>query len=394
MKKLALVSLMGLVLVGCGGGSGSDSDSGVSVKPTSLQGTIDSVSGDSIVVNGYSYQVTSVTYNNETLVETKLQPNMTVEISPASSAARSTSSGVIVNIEPTMVGEITEISEDRKSFKVNGVHLTISSSIKHEIENDDWVIISSLPSMDENGPTYKVLSVVKLDDLDIPTENEVEVEGLISNLNKDDHTFKIGPSLTVSYSNLATINLEEGLWVEVEGYYDNSSITATEIEIEDYQSAENGAEIEGVITWVSDDKSAFKLNYSGSFVVTPQTRYEDGNQQDIALGKEVEVTSRIQGSHRVVTEIEFESNSHESWVDYDFEGEVSESSKSNFVIFDETRQKYFTIYSNKNTEFESFSYPQSHENLEDLERKRVEVEAIMVNNEYIATEIELDTQDD
>jgi hypothetical protein len=385
MKKLALVSLMGLVLVGCGGGSGSDSDSGVSVKPTSLQGTIDSVSGDSIVVNGYSYQVTSVTYNNETLVETKLQPNMTVEISPASNAARSTSSGVIVNVEPTMVGQISDINGT--TFKVNGVELNFSG-LHADIQAGDWVMVSSLPTANAG---YKVLSVVKFDAEEEP--NKVEFEGVVSQLNINNKSFTLGSSIVVEYS-AATLedNVEpqNGLWVEVEGSFDGTNLIADELEVENYQDLNDGTEVEGIITWVESDASSFQLNYRGQFAVTAKTRFEDGTKINLKAGERVEVTSQKQGDQQIALEVEFENDHDGDWNDndIDFEGTVStiDEASNNFVI--NTKNGQFTVFVNSSTQFEDGL------TLGSLASVRVEVEAIMVNNEYIATEIELDTQDD
>lgn len=385
MKKLALVSLMGLVLVGCGGGSGSDSDSGVSVKPTSLQGTIDSVSGDSIVVNGYSYQVTSVTYNNETLVETKLQPNMTVEISPASSAARSTSSGVIVNVEPTMVGQISDINGT--TFKVNGVELNFSG-LHADIQAGDWVMVSSLPTANAG---YKVLSVVKFDAEEEP--NKVEFEGVVSQLNINNKSFTLGSSILVEYS-AATLedNVEpqNGLWVEVEGSFDGTNLIADELEVENYQDLNDGTEVEGIITWVESDYSSFQLNYRGQFAVTTKTRFEDGKKANLKAGERVEVTSQKQGDQQIALEVEFENDHDGDWNDndIDFEGTVNtiDEELNNFVIT--TKNGQVTVFVNSSTQFEDGL------TLGSLASVRVEVEAIMVNNEYIATEIELDTQDD
>lgn len=376
---------MGLVLVGCGGGSGSDSDSGVSVKPTSLQGTIDSVSGDSIVVNGYSYQVTSVTYNNETLVETKLQPNMTVEISPASSAARSTSSGVIVNVEPTMVGQISDINGT--TFKVNGVELNFSG-LHADIQAGDWVMVSSLPTANAG---YKVLSVVKFDAEEEP--NKVEFEGVVSQLNINNKSFTLGSSILVEYS-AATVedNVEpqNGLWVEVEGSFDGTNLIADELEVENYQDLNDGTEVEGIITWVESDYSSFQLNYRGQFAVTTKTRFEDGKKANLKAGERVEVTSQKQGNQQIALEVEFENDHDGDWNDndIDFEGTVNtiDEELNNFVIT--TKNGQVTVFVNSSTQFEDGL------TLGSLASVRVEVEAIMVNNEYIATEIELDTQDD
>ncbi|HIF9532296.1 TPA: hypothetical protein ACX6S0_000592 [Photobacterium damselae] len=58
MKKLALVTIIGLILSGCGGGGSSDNgstpkpDIQPETKPALVEGTIDTVNGSNITVNG------------------------------------------------------------------------------------------------------------------------------------------------------------------------------------------------------------------------------------------------------------------------------------------------------------------------------------------------------
>ncbi|WP_060980920.1 DUF5666 domain-containing protein [Vibrio splendidus] len=380
MKKLALISAVGLILTGCGG---SDSNSNGSndnntQAPSAVQGTIDSVSGNTIVVNGYSYQVDSATYAGKDVAIADLERNMMVSIS---SNARSTNEGTQLTLEPTIVGRIANTDHVNGTFEINNIPLTFSA-LSSEIEDHDWVMVSSLPTADKG---YKVLSVIKFESSNL-TES-VEVEGLISELDSNAKTFKLGANLSVEY----TINsfdkdfneseLADDLWVEVRGIMVGSVLHASKIEIEDFDELGNGTEIEGTITSVANDKSSFRLSFKGHFLVDENTRYEDGSKSKLTVDTEVEVTTKKVNGRNVATEIEFEH-------DVDFEGTVQninlEGSSFEMTSLDGNQ----TIHVNKNTQFEDGL---TFENLAigDL----IEVEAYKVNNQYIASEIEADDND-
>ena len=392
MKKLALISVVGLILTGCGG---SDSNSNGSndnntQAPSAIQGTIDSVSSNTIVVNGYSYQVDSANYAGEDVAIADLEKNMMVSISSNARSASAYTSGAQVSLEPTIVGLISDTNHNNGTFKVNGIALTFTN-LSREIENGDWVMVSSLPTANAG---YKVLSVVKFEHSNL-TES-VEVEGLISELDSNAKTFKLGASLNVDYSNAQidnddnTSDLSNGLWVEVTGSIADSELKAVEVEVEDFDEIDNDTEIEGIITWVANDKSSFDLSYKGRFVVNDNTRYEDGNKSNLTVGSEVEVTTKQANGENVATEIEFEhDDDSQDWndSDIDFEGVVQSIDEQalNFVI--KTTSGSQTVYVNQNTRYEdglSFNTLHGH---------RIEAEAYKVNSLYIANEIEAEDND-
>ncbi|TKE93311.1 hypothetical protein FCV53_05605 [Vibrio sp. F12] len=390
MKKLALISVVGLILTGCGG---SDSNSNGSndnntQAPSAVQGTIDSVSGNTIVVNGYSYQVDSANYAGEDVAIADLEKNMMVSISSIARSASTHTGGTQVGLEPTIVGLISDTNHNNGTFKVNGIALTFTN-LSGEIENGDWVMVSSLPTANAG---YKVLSVVKFEHSNL-TES-VEVEGLISDLNESN--FKLGANLSVDYSNAHIDNddsntgLSNGLWVEVTGSMVGSILKAEEVEVEDFSEVSNDTEIEGIITWVANDKSSFDLSYKGRFVVNDSTRYEDGNQSSLSVGTEVEVTTKKANGENVATEIEFEHNDDsQDWNDndVDFEGEVQSTDDKTLSFVIQTTAGSQTVYVNQNTRYEDgLSFHTLH-------GQRIEAEAYKVNNQYIASEIEAEDND-
>ncbi|WP_333911963.1 DUF5666 domain-containing protein [Vibrio coralliirubri] len=390
MKKLALISVVGLILTGCGG---SDSNSNGSndnntQAPSAVQGTIDSVSGNTIVVNGYSYQVDSANYAGEDVAIADLEKNMMVSISSNARSASAHTSGAQVGLEPTIVGLISDTNHNNGTFKVNGIALTFTN-LSGEIENGDWVMVSSLPTANAG---YKVLSVVKFEYSNL-TES-VEVEGLISDLNESN--FKLGANLSVDYSiahvdnNGSSNRLANGLWVEVTGSMVGSVLKANEVEVEDFDEIDNDTEIEGIITWVANDKSSFDLSYKGRFLVNDNTRYEDGNKSNLTVGAEVEVTTKQANGENVAAEIEFEhDDDSQDWNDndIDFEGVVQSIDEQalNFII--KTTSGSQTVYVNQNTRYEDgLSFHTLH-------GQRIEAEAYKVNNQYIASEIEAEDND-
>ena len=393
MKKLALVAAVGLALSGCGGsGDGGSSSPQPAAKPSSAIGTVESVNEakSTITVNGYTYRVSEVMYGSKETNLGAVQPNMMVQV--GSGTEKSAEEPVVVTLEPTMTGTVTAIDHVNKTFTVNGVELHFEG-LSNEIDQGDWVMVSSLPTADAG---YKVLSVVKFDfDYNGPDE----IEGRISSIDANNSTFKLGANTTVSYDRVD--GLEVGQWVEAEGSMQGDLFVATEVEVENYDSLVGDNDVEGIVTWVANDYSQFSLNYRGNFAVDNATRFEDGTKADLKQGQEVEVTSVMKNGVRTATNVEidgpdFDGDHDSNWQGKEFE---CEGVVSNYDVNTETFQvtrcendadqtmSNNTVVIDAQTRFEGLSQ-------HNLNGSRVEVEGVIINNQNIAHEVEAEGHDD
>ena len=388
MKKLALVTIIGLILSGCGGGGGSDNgstpkpDIKPEAKPALVEGTIDTVNGSNITVNGRSYQVASVNYANTPLADgvSVLKPQMMVQVSDVAKA------GATVFLDPTLLGQVTAVNHTTHTFTVNGVELSFAQ-LNKDIEINDWVMVSALPMATETGVGYKVLSVIEVENTDLA--GKYELEGTLSQLDSVASTFKLG-QVVVDYANIQLDpTIGNGDWVEVTGEMIDGAFVATEVEVDNYDDNEDfdDAEIEGVVTWINKEKTLFTLNARGQFVINNSTRFEDGTRNNLKTGALVEVTA-ING---VAKEIEFDRD-HDSdhdhdqgtWSEFDVEGIVSYVMDSTITLYGVQQPVYvdnMTRYEDRLT-------------LATLPGKRVEIEGIVRNGQKIAREIELEELDD
>ncbi|MHA7230780.1 DUF5666 domain-containing protein [Vibrio campbellii] len=393
MKKLALVAAVGLALSGCGGsGDGGSSSPQPAAKPSSAIGTVESVNEakSTITVNGYTYHVSEVMYGSKETNLGAVQPNMMVQV--GSGTEKSAEEPVVVTLEPTMTGTVAAINHVNKTFTVNGVELHFEG-LSNEINQGDWVMVSSLPTADAG---YKVLSVVKFDfDYNGPDE----IEGRISSIDANNSTFKLGANTTVSYDRVD--GLEIGQWVEAEGSMQGDLFVATEVEVENYDSLVGDNDVEGIVTWVANDYSQFSLNYRGNFAVDSATRFEDGTKADLKQGQEVEVTSVMKNGVRTATIVEidgpdFDGDHDSNWQGKEFE---CEGVVSNYDVNTETFQvtrcendadqtmSNNTVVIDAQTRFEGLSQ-------HNLNGSRVEVEGVIINNQNIAREVEAEGHDD
>ncbi|EPA8651377.1 DUF5666 domain-containing protein [Photobacterium damselae] len=391
MKKLALVTIIGLILSGCGGGGSSDSgstpkpDIKPETKPALVEGTIDKVNGSNIIVNGRSYQVASVNYANTPLADgvSVLKPQMMVQVSDVARA------GATVFLDPTLLGKVTAVNHTTNTFTVNGVELSFAQ-LNKEIEINDWVMVSALPMATETGVGYKVLSVIEVENTDLA--GKYELEGTLSQLDSTASTFKLG-QVVVDYANIQLEpTIGNGDWVEVTGEMIDGAFVATEVEVDNYDDNEDfdfdDAEIEGVVTWINNEKTLFTLNARGQFVINNSTRFEDGAQHNLKTGTLVEVTA-ING---VANEIEFERDhdgDHDqgTWREFDVKGIVSDVTDSTITL-DTFNGASQTIYVDNMTRYED------RLTLATLTDRQVEIEGIIRNGQKIAREIELEELDD
>ncbi|MDF5701623.1 DUF5666 domain-containing protein, partial [Vibrio parahaemolyticus] len=287
MKKLALISVVGLALSGCGGsGGGSNSDSTSTqpaVKPSVAIGSVEAVNAEesTLTVNGHTYRVSEVVYDDTQVQLADVKPKMVVRV--GSDIRQASNNGVRVTLEPTITGRVTAIDHVKKTFTVNGVDLQFDG-LSDDIEVNDWVMVSSLPTADAG---YRVLSVVEIDvDNDYPALGSYyELEGRITSTDENAGTFELGTNITVSYDNISQLSI--GQWVEVEGEMQNGIFMANEVEVEDYDDLKNDSDVEGIVTWVAKDYSEFSLNYRGAFFIDNATRFEDGSKANLKQGQEV-----------------------------------------------------------------------------------------------------------
>ncbi|MFH4481411.1 MULTISPECIES: DUF5666 domain-containing protein [Vibrio diabolicus subgroup] len=398
MKKLALISVVGLALSGCGGsGGGSNSDSTPTqpvVKPSVAIGSVEAVNAEenTLTVNGYTYHVSGVVYGDTSMQLADVEPKMMVQV--GTDVRKASDDGFLVTLEPTITGRVTAIDYVKKTFTVNGVDLQFDG-LSDDIEINDWVMVSSLPTADAG---YRVLSVVEIDvDNDYPTLGSYyELEGRITSIDENAGTFKLGTNITVSYDNIS--QLSTGQWVEVEGEMQNGVFMANEVEVEGYDVISNDSDVEGIVTWVANDYSEFSLNYRGAFFIDNATRFEDGSKANLKQGQEVEVTSVMKNGKRIATVIEFEQpdfDDNNQWQGKEFEceGYVSNyDAEARTFDIERCENDADQLLNNTTVVIDAQTRFQGIEEL-NLNGARVEVDGVIINDQNIAREVELDVYD-
>ena len=398
MKKLALISVVGLALSGCGGsGGGSNSDSTPTqpvVKPSVAIGSVEAVNAEenTLTVNGYTYHVSGVVYSDTSMQLADVEPKMMVQV--GTDVRKASDDGFLVTLEPTITGRVTAIDYVKKTFTVNGVDLQFDG-LSDDIEINDWVMVSSLPTADAG---YRVLSVVEIDvDNDYPTLGSYyELEGRITSIDENAGTFKLGTNITVSYDNISQLSI--GQWVEVEGEMQNGVFMANEVEVEGYDVISNDSDVEGIVTWVANDYSEFSLNYRGAFFIDNATRFEDGSKANLKQGQEVEVTSVMKNGKRIATVIEFEQpdfDDNNQWQGKEFEceGYVSNyDAEARTFDIERCENDADQLLNNTTVVIDAQTRFQGIEEL-NLNGARVEVDGVIINDQNIAREVELDVYD-
>ncbi|HHF2995624.1 TPA: DUF5666 domain-containing protein [Vibrio diabolicus] len=398
MKKLALISVVGLALSGCGGsGGGSNSDSTPTqpvVKPSVAIGSVEAVNAEenTLTVNGYTYHVSGVVYGDTSMQLADVEPKMMVQV--GTDVRKASDDGFLVTLEPTITGRVTAIDYVKKAFTVNGVDLQFDG-LSDDIEVNDWVMVSSLPTADAG---YRVLSVVEIDvDNDYPTLGSYyELEGRITSIEENAGTFKLGSNITVSYDNISQLSI--GQWVEVEGEMQNGVFMANEVEVEGYDVISNDSDVEGIVTWVANDYSEFSLNYRGAFFIDNATRFEDGSKANLKQGQEVEVTSVMKNGKRIATVIEFEQpdfDDNNQWQGKEFEceGYVSNyDAEARTFDIESCENDADQLLNNTTVVIDAQTRFQGIEEL-NLNGARVEVDGVIINDQNIAREVELDVYD-
>ncbi|HHX8565037.1 TPA: DUF5666 domain-containing protein [Vibrio diabolicus] len=398
MKKLALISVVSLALSGCGGsGGGSNSDSTPTqpvVKPSVTIGSVEAVNAEenTLTVNGYKYHVSGVVYGDTSMQLADVEPKMMVQV--GTGVRKASDDGFLVTLEPTITGRVTAIDYVKKTFTVNGVDLQFDG-LSDDIEINDWVMVSSLPTADAG---YRVLSVVEIDvDNDYPTLGSYyELEGRITSIDENASTFKLGTNITVSYDNISQLSI--GQWVEVEGEMQNGIFMANEVEVEGYDVISNDSDVEGIVTWVANDYSEFSLNYRGAFFIDNATRFEDGSKANLKQGQEVEVTSVMKNGKRIATVIEFEQpdfDDNNQWQGKEFEceGYVSNyDAEARTFDIERCENDADQLLNNTTVVIDAQTRFQGIEEL-NLNGARVEVDGVIINDQNIAREVELDVYD-
>lgn len=398
MKKTFLCLSVAALLSACGGGSGSDNNSSDNTNsyssPEKLTGTVTEISGSKITVNGFELDASNaeVEYDEVPLNLIDIQKGMRVDV-------ETNRNGVATEIEldPSLVGEITAVNDN--SITVNGSIIptsttnvqTYSSTAQYSNSNyqeGNWVLVDGYI---DNSGQWQVQGIY---DASFIHSNEAEIEGPISSLDTTNKTFNIGQTL-VSYTGAIEIDddapLSDGLWVEVEGHFNGTQFSATEIDIED-DNQYSGAELEGVVTWVNNEQTSIELNGRTNIAITSKTIFDDGKQTDLIEGARIEVELVNGTSGLEATEIDFENasgsnNNNTKSKKFALSGTATWVSDNTFTI------NGFEFITDSRTQFED-RLSMALIDTQDIEIEGIESTDASGNTIYLVKEVEaLETND-
>lgn len=315
--KLAMTGALAGALAACGGGGSGDS----STSGTSSGTSVGPVSGfGSVYVNGTRFETTGSVSSDDGLErEDQLEKGMILKVEgdwDDSGQGRADK----VSYDDTLRGPISDMSWDEATRTGSLTMLGQSISL-----DGKTVFRGATPTALASNPQgYRVrVSAWRLEDgsfrasfvgakaigLDFEDGNEVEIEGIVANLDTSAQTFTINGFLVdytsaVGDDDFSLDNLENGIVVEVEGFLDGNTIMAEEIDDEDdLFDDDDDVEISGSIYDYDADSRQFSVN-GVRVQINGGTEFEDLRENSLADGLFVKVEGDFRNGILVAEEIE------------------------------------------------------------------------------------------
>ncbi|MDL0431330.1 DUF5666 domain-containing protein [Marinobacter sp. TBZ242] len=315
--RLAITGALAGSLVACGGGGSGSSAS----DTTSSGASVGAVTGfGSVYVNGTRFETNgSVDSDDGVEREEQLEKGMILRVE-GDWDDRGEGRADLVSYDDTLRGPVSAMSWD--DVARTGTLTMLGQSLELDGRT---VFRGATPTEIAGNPQgYRVrVSAWRLEDgsfrasyvgaraigLEFDDSNEVEIEGVVANLDKSAETFTIN-GFQIDYTSaegdddFSLDNLANGLVVEVEGLLSGGIIIAEEIDDEDdWFDDDDDVEISGTVYNYDAGNRRFSLN-GVSVQIDGGTEFDDIRESNLADGLFVKVEGDFRNGVLVADEIE------------------------------------------------------------------------------------------
>ncbi len=328
-RYLAALISTALLLAGCGSSSNNDDvanpDPGGNtggITGTGVAFAAGPITGfGSVIVNGVTYETSGATFTKDGLAATQSDFAVGQFVVVTGTIDDSTSGTAdSVTFEDNVDGPVSSVDDVARSFVILGQTVFVSATTSFDDSCPDSLEeLLGVAAVEVSGPVKADGSIEATRIECKALAGELEVTGLVSNLDTDALTFQIN-ALVVDYGAASLDNfpsagvINTGDPVEAKGNAlgDNGELVATRVEYKGGQLANDEgdhAEIEGFITRFG---SSTDFDVSGIPVTTNgSTAFEGGAAGDLGLNLKVEVEGDFNASGVLVaTKVDFKQGTN------------------------------------------------------------------------------------
>ena len=310
IKRWVCLGLFLVILMSCGGGTGGTG------SPVVASGTVRGLG--SLVVNGITFETSgaAITINGQEGTEADLRLGQVVTVQGTLDASGATGKAETVAFANSAEGPIDSINLATRSLVVLGQIVVADDTTQFGEAAFGALTVGNIVALSGFADAQGVLRATRVDrtqDVFVPG-TEIETRGTVANLDDETQTFTLN-MLTIDFSVAQLVNVPEpglrnGQTVAVTSRQNVVSgvFVANRVEVQGVGiqgAVGERAEIEGLI-WRLTAADVFVVN--GQPVrLTPDTVFEGGTVNDIAVNTRVEVEGTFgEDGLLVVDEIDFD----------------------------------------------------------------------------------------
>ncbi len=321
--RVVLASLLTGLLVSCGGGGGDSAPVTAGINGGGIQGingggiAVGPVTGfGSVFVNGIEFSTSGTTISIEGAAasESQLKIGQIVDVRGTLNSTSNTGTATTIAANDQLEGPVQSIDLPGLSFTVLGNLVRVTGTTVFDnsfatpslagLTAGQWVEVSGL----RNGAGDIVATRIE----PRAANGEIELNGVVSNLDTNARTFRLGAS-TVNYATATTVNgtLANAACAEVKGTsFTGTTLNATRVEVKNCAFTANNNDVGKIEGFVTRFVAATDFDVGAQKAsTTASTTYSGGVASDLALNKRIEVEGTFNGTGVLVaSKISFKSD--------------------------------------------------------------------------------------